>query len=187
VTALALEGRRVLVVDAGLQPVNIVSWRRAMCLLFSGEDDDEPPKVIEWSEDGAVITSPSRNYPLPSVIQLGSMLAPWRRRPKFCRKNVLVGRDRCVCQYCGRQFSTEGLTLDHVTPRAQGGTTTWENTVAACVPCNQRKANRTPAQAGMRLVRRPIRPRDIMESEVRQNPKGAPPEWKNYWTGRLLP
>ena len=75
----------------------------------------------------------------------------------FSRRNIFK-RDRFTCQFCGRQPGSEELTIDHVVPRSRGGTSTWENCVLACVPCNARKANRTPEQAGMKLRRAPVRP-----------------------------
>ena len=75
----------------------------------------------------------------------------------FSRRNIYK-RDRYTCQYCGAQPGTEELTLDHVLPRAQGGISTWENCVLACVGCNKRKADRTPEQAGMPLRKQPVRP-----------------------------
>jgi 5-methylcytosine-specific restriction endonuclease McrA len=70
---------------------------------------------------------------------------------------VLV-RDRETCQYCGAQPGRAHLTIDHLVPRSQGGTTTWENVVAACETCNRRKGSRTPQQAGMALTAAPRRP-----------------------------
>ncbi len=75
----------------------------------------------------------------------------------FSRRNVFK-RDRLTCQYCARQPGSGELTIDHVVPRAQGGTSTWENCVLACTTCNHRKADRTPAQAGMALRNKPVRP-----------------------------
>ena len=75
----------------------------------------------------------------------------------FSRRNIFK-RDHYTCQYCGVQPGGEELTIDHVVPRAQGGTSTWTNCVLACVACNKRKADRTPDQAGMRLRKQPIRP-----------------------------
>jgi len=77
---------------------------------------------------------------------------------KLNRRN-LFARDRNRCQYCGRSFTTSELSIDHVIPRAQGGPDTWENLVCACLRCNARKGGRTPEQAGMRLVRPPVRPK----------------------------
>ena len=75
----------------------------------------------------------------------------------FSRRNILK-RDHATCQYCGVQPGSEELTIDHVVPRSQGGATTWENCVLACVACNARKANRTPERSGMLLRRHPFRP-----------------------------
>lgn len=75
----------------------------------------------------------------------------------FSRRNIFK-RDRFTCQYCGRQPGSEELTLDHVTPRAQGGASRWNNCVLACLTCNTRKADRTPQQAGMRLRKEPVKP-----------------------------
>jgi hypothetical protein len=183
---------RVLVVDAGLQPINIISWSRAFVLLFAGEErarhdrDFRKPEVIRFSADGAVVGVETK-LRIPSIIRLGRVIPSIRRRSKFCRKNVIVGRDRCVCQYCGSRLMTEDLNIDHVVPRAQGGKTTWENTVASCVPCNQRKANRTPEQAGMRLLRKPTRPTSLMDVAVRIDPAALPAEWRDYWDQALLP
>jgi 5-methylcytosine-specific restriction endonuclease McrA len=75
----------------------------------------------------------------------------------FSRRNIFK-RDHYTCQYCGEQPGSEELTIDHVVPRAQGGTSTWQNCVLACVACNKRKADRTPVQAGLRLRKQPVRP-----------------------------
>ena len=89
-----------------------------------------------------------------------------RRRPKFSRTN-LYRRDRNACCYCGHKHKTEDLTMEHVIPKDQGGKTTWQNVVLACIPCNQRKKNRTPSAAGMRLIREPRQPK---AEDLRLNP-----------------
>ena len=92
--------------------------------------------------------------PVPSVIRL----LEYRRIPfqgrALSRKNILV-RDRYTCQYCHKTFSGGDLTLDHVIPRSRAGETSWENMVACCHTCNNRKGSRTPEEAGMRLLRQP--------------------------------
>lgn len=77
---------------------------------------------------------------------------------KLNRRN-LFARDRNQCQYCGKTFPTSELSIDHVLPRAQGGGDSWENLVCSCVKCNARKGGRTPDEAQMKLVRKPVRPR----------------------------
>jgi 5-methylcytosine-specific restriction endonuclease McrA len=77
---------------------------------------------------------------------------------KLNRRN-LFARDRNQCQYCGRNFPTNELSIDHVMPRAQGGGDSWENLVCACIRCNARKGGRTPEQAHMSMVRKPVRPK----------------------------
>ncbi len=75
----------------------------------------------------------------------------------FSRRNIFK-RDHYACQYCGSQPGSEELTIDHVVPRAQGGVSSWENCVLACMACNKRKADRTPEQARMRVRKKPVRP-----------------------------
>ena len=75
----------------------------------------------------------------------------------FSRRNIFK-RDRYTCQYCGRQPQPDELTIDHVNPRSQGGLSTWENCVLACVKCNHAKADRTPSQARLKLRKTPVRP-----------------------------
>ena len=77
---------------------------------------------------------------------------------RFSRHNIYM-RDDNTCQYCGRRLPRAELNLDHVVPRSHGGGTSWENVVCSCIPCNLRKANRTPEQAGMELRKRPVRPK----------------------------
>ncbi len=104
------------------------------------------------------IHSTNFEFPVPSVIRLASMIKrPYHVVRKLTRNEVFK-RDQYTCQYCGRQ--TRQLTLDHVIPRYRGGQHTWENVVSACVPCNRRKAGKTPQEAGMRLIHQPSLPRD---------------------------
>ena len=77
---------------------------------------------------------------------------------KFNRRNIFA-RDNNQCQFCGKKFPTSELSLDHVVPRSQGGESTWENIVCACVNCNVRKGGRTPKQAHMSLIRKPEKPK----------------------------
>jgi len=95
---------------------------------------------------------------VPEVI----VLADYDRLPEaavsFSRRNIFK-RDHWACQYCGRQPGGDELSIDHVVPRSQGGQSTWDNCVLACMKCNKRKADRTPEQARMKLRTAPVRPR----------------------------
>jgi len=95
---------------------------------------------------------------IPRVIVLLLFDRMPRKEVKFTRHNIFE-RDKNTCQYCARPMPREQLNLDHVIPRDRGGPTTWENIVCSCIECNTRKANRTPTEAGMHLVRKPKRPK----------------------------
>nr|HEX4318590.1 HNH endonuclease [Kofleriaceae bacterium] len=105
---------------------------------------------------------------------------------KFSRVNIYA-RDRYRCQYCGQTCTTNELTYDHVVPRSRGGRTTWENIVAACYVCNRRKANRTPAEAGMKLLAQPVRPTWMPAVQIRVSAQSMPDAWRDYvyWTGQI--
>ena len=95
---------------------------------------------------------------VPEVLALTRHDRPRSNSAPSAERNVFK-RDHATCQYCGARPGTNELTIDHVLPRAQGGLTTWENCVLACVACNARKANRTPEQVGMETPGiRPFRP-----------------------------
>ena len=98
--------------------------------------------------------SVSVSFKLPSVIRLLRYIRIKTRFDyvPFSRANIYA-RDQHTCQYCGDAFPTSELTFDHVVPVAQGGRKDWENIVTCCVTCNRRKGGRTPAEAGMRLIR----------------------------------
>ena len=95
---------------------------------------------------------------VPRVIRLLGYDRVPTQGVKLNRRN-LFARDRNRCQYCGNFFSTSALSIDHVQPRAQGGPDTWTNLVCACLRCNAKKGGRTPRQAGMKLIRKPIKPK----------------------------
>ena len=111
-----------------------------------------------------------------------------RQAIKFNRRNIFA-RDGNLCQYCGKRFPTSELSLDHVLPRSQGGGSSWENIVCACVACNVRKGGRTPKQASMALIRRPEKPkRSPMLNQKLTNSKYE--SWKTflenaYWSVEL--
>ena len=146
--AADLNAPRVLVLNASYEPLHVTSAKRAITLVQYGVAE-----VLEESED--VVRSPSTVIPVPSVIRLRRYVRRPRVNPvPFNRRNVLR-RDSFTCQYCGGH---DELTLDHVLPRSRGGRHHWENVVTACRHCNQRKGNRTPAEAAMPLLTRPHAP-----------------------------
>ncbi len=140
--------RETLVLNAGYEPLSTVSLRRAAVLVMRGK------AVVEQAHPGLRLRAAAVEMPVPLVIRLTRYVrVPFRQRAPWSRRGVLV-RDRHRCAYCGRRATT----VDHVLPRAQGGRDTWMNTVAACSADNHRKADRTPEQAGMRLLTRPFEP-----------------------------
>jgi 5-methylcytosine-specific restriction endonuclease McrA len=169
-----LTSKKCLVLNKNWTPVGTVTLQRAIIMLFSEYDDGTPKaKIIEpdtyqtftwedWSKFKPLATDESIAaanvaFKIPEII----LLSRYEKLPKpkvhFSRR-TLYKRDKMTCQYCGAQPGSEELTIDHVTPRAQGGLTTWENCVLACVECNRKKADRTPKQARMKLLSEPKKP-----------------------------
>ena len=171
---------RTLILDLGYQPHRIVSWQRAVTMLFQGKVE-----VVE-EYDEIVYSGRTLVLRMPAVVRLLQRVTR-RKAVRFSRMNVLA-RDNWTCQYCGHRFPTRQLNYDHVIPRSQGGKTGWENIVTACYGCNDRKANRTPRQAGMRLLRQPVKPTSLPVIALHFDPAGSIPEaWANwvYWHGEL--
>jgi 5-methylcytosine-specific restriction endonuclease McrA len=127
---------------------NFATWREVSeyrAKFFRQEDDD-------W------VRTPTSEIQVPRVIRLLSYDKLPRQTVKFNRRNIFA-RDNNQCQYCGKRFPTTDLSLDHVTPRSQGGQSTWDNIVCACINCNVRKGGRTPREAHMTLIRKPEKPK----------------------------
>jgi 5-methylcytosine-specific restriction endonuclease McrA len=160
--------RPALILNRNWQPVNVATVARALVLVWNEAARVVDPATYQlftwtdWSKmaprDGdAFIQAVRLRLRVPEVI----VLTDYDRLPSasvsFSRRNVFK-RDHWTCQYCGVQPGGEELTIDHVLPRSQGGTSTWDNCVLSCIDCNKRKADRTPQQAGMKLRKAPVRP-----------------------------
>lgn len=167
--------RTTLVLDCGWQPINLVPFTKALAYIFRDKVD-----VLE--EYGVQVHD---TLMMPAVVRFNYGISRKKQRVKFSRQNVLV-RDGFKCQYCGVRGPKTELTYDHVVPRAQGGKTEWTNIVMACISCNATKANRTPAQAGMMLKKKPIRPTWIPTFNAKLfDVRNVPAEWRDYWTIEL--
>jgi 5-methylcytosine-specific restriction endonuclease McrA len=161
-----------LVLTPWMHPHQAVSWQEAVTLVYLKKGD-----VVE--EYDAVISSPSVTIKVPAVVRLKRMLARVKTDVKFSRVNVYT-RDGFRCQYCGLQRTMKHLNYDHVVPRSLGGRTTWENIVTSCIKCNLRKDCRTPEQAGMRLLKKPVKPKSLPLSGTFVPPKELPDVWAPY-------
>jgi 5-methylcytosine-specific restriction endonuclease McrA len=193
----------VLVLNRLWQAVNTCSVRRAFTLLVSGhaqvvshegENSFLTHDFQSWRDfsrlnpEGEMVRTISLSVRIPQVIVLLLFDRLPKKEVKFTRHNVFE-RDKNTCQYCGRTLDRSELNLDHVLPRERGGQTTWENIVCSCIPCNTRKGNRLPHEAGMQLVRRPKRPkwRPFVNVSVSNHPHES---WRHfldvaYWNVEL--
>ncbi|KAJ4745783.1 HNH endonuclease [Rhynchospora pubera] len=172
---------RALVLDLSYRPVNIVCWKRALCLEFTEKAD-----VLEYYEQ--TVSSPSGSFYIPAVLRVPHLLQVVKRRrikQGLSRKNILF-RDSYTCQYCSTR---ENLTIDHVIPTSRGGQWTWENLVAACARCNSTKGRKTLEEANMKLLKTPKAPKDfdilaipltLPAIKMLRSKKGVPDEWAAY-------
>lgn len=143
---------RVLVLNQNYEPLSVCSAKRAIVMQLLGKAE-----IVE-TYDGVRVHSVNVSIPLPSVVRLGSYIRVPYKKILLTRKNILK-RDHNICQYCGDHRGP--MTVDHVIPKSYGGGDFWENMVCACENCNNRKGDRLPEQAGMRLIHRPRRPNHI--------------------------
>jgi len=171
---------QVLLLNITYEPLKIINWKKALTLLFLG-------KVEVLEEYDKEIHSVSFTIKLPSVVRLLKMIK-WTKRPvKFSRQNIYI-RDNYRCQYCGKKLSPEELTYDHVIPKSKGGKTVWENIVTCCPSCNRKKGGRTPEEAGMRLLKKPTRPKWLPAIRITIGYKDIPQSWRDYlyWNVELV-
>jgi 5-methylcytosine-specific restriction endonuclease McrA len=198
---------KVLVLNRLYTAIRVVDARRAFTLLVKQVAEViavEDGRYVNydfdsWAEVAALQTQFERDehdwvqttrftIAVPKIIRLLGYDRLPKEHVKLNRRNIYA-RDGNRCQYCGGRFSTKELTLDHVIPRVQGGDNSWMNLVCACVKCNARKGGRTPAQASLRLIRKPYKPKRNPAITVRL---GSPKyqSWKAflddaYWNVEL--
>ena len=157
----------VLVLNRSYLPIHVTTVRRAFTLIFQGTAlavgrDYGTFDFESWQQQPIVrveaIGTTRGPIRVPRVILLVRFDRVPKRHVRYSRVNIFA-RDKFTCQYCGAKPHRSELNLDHVIPRSLGGRTTWENVVCCCVDCNRRKGGRTPMQARLPLLRRPVKPR----------------------------
>jgi 5-methylcytosine-specific restriction endonuclease McrA len=165
---------QTLVLNATYEPLRIVSWQKAITMLF--QNKVEVIAVYDREIRGVTV-----RVKLPSVLRLlrhVRMKRPFADVP-FSRSNVYA-RDDHRCQYCSQKFAPSQLTFDHVLPVARGGHKGWDNIVTCCIPCNRKKGDRTPEEAGLQLLRKPKRPAALPSLTVSLGIHRTPPSWRDY-------
>lgn len=165
--------------DGGQQWLNLdfLSWREMSELKREFE-----PHAFDW------IHTVKLPLAVPRIIRLLGYDKLPRQDVKFNRRNIFA-RDSNRCQYCGKKFHTSELSLDHVIPRSQQGKTSWDNIVCCCIKCNVKKGGRTPVQAHMKLLSKPVKPKRSPVINMRLTDHRYA-SWKQfldeaYWTVEL--
>jgi hypothetical protein len=144
---------KTLVLNAGYEPIRVVSWEKAMVLLLT-----EKAEMIKAYK--RFVRSARHSFQLPQIIKLKRYVTNFTLAAgaiAYSRHNVFK-RDKFQCQYCGKKLSEKSATLDHIIPKSKGGQDSWDNTVCCCMNCNSRKGNRSPEESHMVLLRPPRRP-----------------------------
>lgn len=197
----------VLVLNQHYLPIRVINVRRAFSLLFRRlaevihleEGRYTSYDFTDWCELSQLalefepdahdwVRAVRFDIAVPRIIRLALYDRLPKQSVKFNRRNIYA-RDRNLCQYCGRRQATSELSLDHVVPRSQGGQSTWDNVVCACLRCNIKKGGRTPEQAGMQLISMPCKPRRNPVLTVKLT-EGRYASWKAfldnaYWSVEL--
>jgi 5-methylcytosine-specific restriction endonuclease McrA len=171
---MALDGR-VLLLNQTYEPLGTVSVARAVIMTFKNT------VTVEELDGNRVLRSAHAEFPVPSVIRRRVYINVRRRREASGMKRLRIYmRDKFRCQYCGEKKAAKDLTLDHILPRSRGGDNSPVNIVTACVPCNNRKGDRTPAEARMPLLTSQSALRVKLERVVLCHYAEARAEWRKY-------
>jgi len=152
--------KRALLLNSDYTPLHFLSDTDAIILFYKGRAEvvsgsDGKPSI--WDE---TFNSPSTIIHVPATMRLLKRVNKKWKPPRF-RKKVLFNRDNWSCQYCSEKLRWDSITIDHVLPSSRGGPTSWLNCVASCKHCNKSKANKTPDEAGMRLLKKPAVPTSL--------------------------
>jgi len=161
----------VLVLNKNFYAIAVTGWQRAISLLYLDharvvDEGYRTYDFVDWLDasreseenEAGFVRTPNLKIAIPEVISLNLFGKVPKREVTFCRRNLFLHYNWSCC-YCNRKLPSNQLNLDHVLPKSRGGKTTWENVVVSCISCNKRKANRLPAEAGMKLHCTPGRPR----------------------------
>ncbi len=159
----------VLVLNATYEALNVTSLQRAVKLVFAGKAE-----VLHQHE--RLLRAATFQMRMPSIIRMLYYIRRPRQQVALTKKNVLL-RDDYRCQYCGNKANGP-MTVDHIVPKSAGGPSTWENLCCACLDCNNRKNNRTPQDANLKLLRKPRRPKYIPWIQVKRHT--VPGEWYKF-------
>ena len=166
--------RQVLLLNASEEILNVIDWKKAVCLLEAGK----ATKPVSYNENYILQTSKG-NYKLPKAIMLMRYIRIPYRKSMPTRKNVFK-RDNFTCQYCGlKSKNPKSLTIDHVMPRSRGGDSSWTNLVTACAKCNTKKGNKKPNECGMPLSKKPKRPL-LIELHINNVTNCLAEHWKRW-------
>jgi 5-methylcytosine-specific restriction endonuclease McrA len=161
---------RVLVLNASYEPINVCTVRRAAVLVLK-----QRAEILEHSQ--WALHAESITMPRPVVIRLITYVRiPRDAHSRKITRRAIFARDQWTCQYCGNERGT--LTIDHVIPRSKGGTSAWDNIVTCCAPCNRRKGDRLPNQAGMHPRHAPKAPSPTLFVHVAMT--RIPDVWQPY-------
>lgn len=168
-----------LILNSSYEPLGVIPWSDAVTALYNNK-----ASVVE--EYDQVVRSAYLTMRIPAVVRLNTYVKKPVKELKFSRVNVYA-RDGYRCQYCSEKCRTDELTYDHVIPRSMGGKTEWTNIVSCCYFCNAKKGGRTPEQAKMKLLKKPVRPRAVPKIEFEFTGKPVPEQWRDYiyWEGSL--
>lgn len=187
---------QTLILNQHYRPHEIVDWKDAVTRMFAGKLE----VIVQYDEVIAhidrqtlstfkelrialrqVIGTDAESFDIkvPAVVVLRRKLNKVKSGIKFSKINVCL-RDDFRCQYCHTKLPMSQLNYDHVIPRSRGGKTVWENIVMSCYPCNDKKGNLHLAEAGMKLLSVPTKPKVLPMNEPYINIDKAPPEWEPY-------
>lgn len=162
---------RTLLLNYSYESIQFISLRKALKLIVK----EKVEVLSNWDE---LLQFGNGEMPRPSIVRLKYYVPRHVKKQRYNRTGILK-RDKFVCQYCGKTFKMSELTIDHVTPKRMGGKNSWLNCVACCYDCNNKKADRTPKQAKMKLLRKPFAPAMTVRHEL-DTMKIIHPDWKTY-------